>query len=237
MQRTFWAPPSWATVSATWTEPALSFQDYHCSYQTFGIDFTFQTTTDSLSKLKSANPTSKEDWEALSDSIFTELIKKQSSKPGFEKHFAPHLFKLIASTMRDVDIRKSSTMLKTYAEDKAKAEKEAKKSGGQKKTAAAKPKTVGTASAKNVIDTRACKCPFQSAKNPTDYFKQLTNIDPLNPRSPHIQTATRPSMTTLTLCKTPHRPETPSPSSCRSLSKQSTRLQSNLLSHSELIDY
>lgn len=41
-------------------------------------------------------------------------------------------------------------MLKTYAEEKAKAEKEAKKSGGQKKVAAAKPKTVGTSSAKNV---------------------------------------------------------------------------------------
>lgn len=47
-------------------------------------------------------------------------------------------------------------MLKTYAEEKVKAEKEAKKSGGQKtKVASAKPKTVGTSSAKNVIDTRA----------------------------------------------------------------------------------
>lgn len=53
--------------------------------------------------------------------------------------------------MRDVDIRKSSTMLKTYAEEKVKAEKEAKKTGGQKvNKTAAKPKTVGTASAKNV---------------------------------------------------------------------------------------
>lgn len=57
--------------------------------------------------------------------------------------------------MRDVDIRKTSAFLKTYAEEKVKLEKEAKKLGGQKK--APKPKTVGTASAKNVIDTRACK--------------------------------------------------------------------------------
>ena len=62
----------------------------------------------------------------------------------------PHFFKTISSTLRDVDIRKTSTMLKTYAEEKVKAEKEAKKSGGQKKVAAAKPKTVGTSSAKNV---------------------------------------------------------------------------------------
>lgn len=47
-------------------------------------------------------------------------------------------------------------MLKTYAEEKVKAEKEAKKTGGQKvNKAASKPKTVGTASAKNVIDTKA----------------------------------------------------------------------------------
>lgn len=58
--------------------------------------------------------------------------------------------------MRDVDIRKSSTMLKAYAEEKVKAEKEAKKTGGQKvPVGKAKPKTVGTASAKNVIDTNA----------------------------------------------------------------------------------
>ncbi len=96
------------------------------------------------------NPSSKEDWESFADLIYAELIKKQSSKPGFEKHFVSHMYKNIASTLRDVDIRKSSTMLKAYAEDKVKAEKEAKKSGGQKKVAAAKPKTVGTASAKNV---------------------------------------------------------------------------------------
>ncbi|CBQ69320.1 conserved hypothetical protein [Sporisorium reilianum SRZ2] len=108
------------------------------------------------SSLKNANPSSKEDWEAFSDSLFTELIKKHAAKPGFDKHFVPHFLRNIASTLRDVDIRKSSTMLKTYAEDKVKAEKEAKRLGGQKaKVAAAKPKTVGTASAKNVIDTRA----------------------------------------------------------------------------------
>ncbi|GAC95979.1 hypothetical protein PHSY_003557 [Pseudozyma hubeiensis SY62] len=111
---------------------------------------------DPLSTLRTATPSSKEDWETLSTTIFTELIKKHSTQPGFDKHFVPHFYRLIASTLRDVDIRKSSTMLKTYAEEKSKAEKEAKKSGGQKaKVASAKPKTVGTSSAKNVIDTNA----------------------------------------------------------------------------------
>ncbi|EPQ29691.1 uncharacterized protein PFL1_02911 [Pseudozyma flocculosa PF-1] len=109
---------------------------------------------DPVAKIKSSNPTSKEDWEAFSDLIFAELIKKHASKPGFDKHFAPHLIKNLCSALRDVDIRKTSTKLKEYAEEKAKAEKEAKKTGGQKK-AAPKPKTVGTASAKNIIDTKA----------------------------------------------------------------------------------
>ncbi|KAJ1023412.1 hypothetical protein NDA18_004936 [Ustilago nuda] len=117
---------------------------------------TAKIADDAVSKLKTADPSSKQDWEQFSDLLFTELIKTHSTKPGFEKHFTPHLFRNIASTMRDVDIRKSSTMLKAYAEEKVKAEKEAKKTGGQKvPVGKAKPKTVGTASAKNVIDTNA----------------------------------------------------------------------------------
>lgn len=123
----------------------------HC----FALSLTFCHSDESISALKSANPQSKEDWEALSDSLFNELLKNYSTKPGFEKHFVNHLFKNVCSTMRDVDIRKTSVTLKAYAEEKVKLEKEAKKLGGQKK--APKPKTVGTASAKNVIDTRACK--------------------------------------------------------------------------------
>lgn len=116
---------------------------------------TAKLTSDSLSSLSSANPSSKEDWEAFADALYAELIKKHTAKPGFDKHFVPHFYKNIAASLRDVDIRKASTMLKTFAEEKVKAEKEAKKSGGQKaKVGASKPKTVGTASAKNVIDTR-----------------------------------------------------------------------------------
>ncbi|KAN0059666.1 Translation initiation factor 3 subunit J component [Thecaphora frezii] len=109
---------------------------------------------DGVAKLKSSNPSSKEDWEAFSNLIYTELIKKHAAKPGFDKHFVPHLLRNLCTSLRDVDVRKASTLLKEIAEEKVKAEKEAKRTGGQKK-AAAKPKTVGTASAKNIIDTRA----------------------------------------------------------------------------------
>jgi translation initiation factor 3 subunit J len=58
-----------------------------------------------------------------------------------------------------------SASVKTWAEEKTKADKEAKKSGGRANlavaaatggaTGAAKPKTVGTASAKNTYDLGA----------------------------------------------------------------------------------
>ncbi|KAK0549111.1 Translation initiation factor 3 subunit J component [Tilletia horrida] len=104
---------------------------------------------DPLVKLRSANPVSKEDWESYANSLFTELLKKQSTRPGFDKFFAHSLTKLVYQPLRDVEIRKGSTKLRELAEEKVKAEKEAKKNPGGKKP---KPKTIGTSSAKNVMD-------------------------------------------------------------------------------------
>lgn len=104
-------------------------------------------TDDPLAKLKNACPASKEDWEAFSNQLFSEILKKQSTRPGYDKNFVPHFTRLVCSGIRDVDIRKTATKLRELAEEKVREEKEAKKGGGVKK--AAKPKTVGTASAKN----------------------------------------------------------------------------------------
>jgi translation initiation factor 3 subunit J len=60
--------------------------------------------------------------------------------------------------LRDVDCRKQSADWKKIGEDKLKAEREKKMGGGVVKKAA-KPKTVGTSSAKNIIDTGACELP------------------------------------------------------------------------------
>ncbi|KAK0528305.1 Translation initiation factor 3 subunit J component [Tilletia horrida] len=107
---------------------------------------------DALAKLRSANPVSKEDWEAYANNVFNELLKRQSSRPGYDKHFAPFVTKLVYAPLRDVEIRKGSTKLRELAEEKTKAEKEAKKNPGGKKT---KPKSIGTSSAKNTMDLSA----------------------------------------------------------------------------------
>lgn len=106
--------------------------------------------------LKNAKPDSKEDWEKFAEDVYAAVLKSQSTKPGFGKQFLPRFSKLLAENLRDVDCRKQSADWKKIGEDKVKAEREKKMGGGAVKKAP-KPKTVGTASAKNIIDTGACK--------------------------------------------------------------------------------
>lgn len=73
----------------------------------------------------------------------------------------PHFSKLLSDKLRDVDCRKQSTDWKKIGEDKLKAERE-KKLGPAAKKKAEKPKAVGTASAKNKIDTSACELALMS---------------------------------------------------------------------------
>lgn len=103
--------------------------------------------------LRNAKPQSKEDWEKFANDLYASLVKSQSTRPGFDKHFVPALCRLLAEPLRDVDCRKQSADWKKLADDKTKAEKEKKLGGGKRK--AEKPKQVGTASAKNTFDTRA----------------------------------------------------------------------------------
>lgn len=106
--------------------------------------------------LKPTKLSTKEEWEEFSDNLYKTLIKQHSTKPGFDKHFVPHFAKLLSENLRDVDCRKQSTAWKNIADEKTRAEKEKKSGGGVTKTTkGAKPKTVGTASAKNTIDMRA----------------------------------------------------------------------------------
>lgn len=108
-------------------------------------------------ELASANPTSKEDWEAFAKSLYNTLIAPKAGRPGFDKHFFPSLLTLLTTNgLRDVDMRKGSTKLRELAEAKVKADKEMKKTGGNlKKLQTVKPNQVGTSSAKNTIDLKA----------------------------------------------------------------------------------
>lgn len=106
--------------------------------------------------LTSAKPNSKAEWESLAADIAATLFKPQTSRDstGYAKYFVPALTRQLIQPIRDVDARKLSTSVKTWADEKTKAEKEAKRSGGNRivPPAASKPKQVGTASAKNTHD-------------------------------------------------------------------------------------
>lgn len=107
---------------------------------------------DTTASLRIAKPSTKEEWESFASDVYTQIIKKQAGREGFGKSFVPAFSKLLAQEgLRDVDMRKLSTQWKDLAEKKTQADKDAKKFGGKKPAAvAAKPKTVGTSSAKNV---------------------------------------------------------------------------------------
>lgn len=111
--------------------------------------------------LSDAKPSSKEDWEAFAKSLYDKLILPKASRPGFDKHFFPKMITLLTTNgLRDVDMRKGSTKLRELAEAKVKADKDMKRTGGNLRNLQnAKPKQVGTSSAKNTyVITSDSKC-------------------------------------------------------------------------------
>lgn len=107
--------------------------------------------TGAPSSLVDAKPTTKDDWEAFAQELYQSLVQPKASRAGFDKHFFPAFLKLLTTNgVRDVDMRKGATKLRELAEARVKAEKEAKKTGGNlKRLQATKPKQMGTSSAKD----------------------------------------------------------------------------------------
>lgn len=105
-------------------------------------------------------PKTKTEWEQLSQSLYSSVLKTHAAKDpgGFGKHLVPHLTKLLTNEMRDVDTRKLSVTVKGWADEKTAAEQAARRAGGNANAnrggaaGAAKPKSVGTSSAKNTTD-------------------------------------------------------------------------------------
>lgn len=114
------------------------------------LDGTKKGAAGAPASLLEAKPTNKEEWEAFAADLYQTLVQPQASRPGFDKYFFPRLLTLLTTNgLRDVDMRKGATKLRELAEAKVRADKEAKKTGGNVKRPAAKPKQVGTSSAKN----------------------------------------------------------------------------------------
>jgi len=105
-----------------------------------------------LDKLVSANPRTKEDFEALSTRIVEYIIKRHQNKPLYAA-FVEHHVKELAMPLKDVEVRKVASGLTTLANEKQKEQRD--KAGGKKKAKTAAKPTLGVAKAGSKLDTTA----------------------------------------------------------------------------------
>ncbi|KAI9567370.1 translation initiation factor eIF3 subunit [Boletus coccyginus] len=103
-----------------------------------------------LDALLSANPRTKDDFQALSAQIIEFVIKRHQNKPLYPSFVEYHVRQL-AEPLRDVEVRKAASGLTTLANEKQKEQRD-KASGKKKPKSAAKP-TLGAAKVSSKIDT------------------------------------------------------------------------------------
>lgn len=95
-----------------------------------------------LDALLSADPRTKDDFQALSAQIVELVIKRHQNKPLYQSFVEYHVRQL-AEPLRDVEVRKVASGLTTLANEKQKEQRD-KASGKKKPKSAAKP-TLGAA--------------------------------------------------------------------------------------------
>ncbi|KIJ66935.1 hypothetical protein HYDPIDRAFT_180585 [Hydnomerulius pinastri MD-312] len=101
-----------------------------------------------LDSLISANPRTKEDFQAFSGQIMEYIIKRHQEKPLYASFVEYHVRQL-AEPLKDVEVRKAASGLTTLANEKQKEAKD--KASGKKKP---KPKPVlGSAKITSKFDT------------------------------------------------------------------------------------
>jgi translation initiation factor 3 subunit J len=99
-----------------------------------------------LDALLSADPRTKDDFQALSAQITELVIKRHQNKPLYQSFVEYHVRQL-AEPLRDVEVRKVASGLTTLANEKQKEQRD-KASGKKKPKSAAKP-TLGAAKVSN----------------------------------------------------------------------------------------
>jgi len=120
-----------------------------------------------LASLQKANPKTKEEFVALSRQIMELVISRHQDKPLYAT-FVEHHVKELASSLRDVDVRKAASSLTTLANEKQKDSKD--KTTGKKKKGAAKP-ALGGAKTVNKLDTNLYDEALDDFGNdPTDFM-------------------------------------------------------------------
>lgn len=95
------------------------------------------TSSSELDSLISANPRTKEDFQALSSKIIEYVIKRHQNKPLYAS-FVEHHVRALAEPLKDVEVRKAASGLTTLANEKQKEQRD-KSSGKKKPKAASKP--------------------------------------------------------------------------------------------------
>ncbi|PCH39397.1 translation initiation factor eIF3 subunit, partial [Wolfiporia cocos MD-104 SS10] len=108
------------------------------------------TSSSELDYLISAQPRTKEDFIKFSDKVIEYIIKRHQNKPLYAT-FLEHHVRELAMPLRDVEVRKTASVLTTLANEKQKEQRE-KASSKKKPKAAAKP-ILGSAKVSNKVDT------------------------------------------------------------------------------------
>lgn len=104
------------------------------------------SSSNELDALLSADPRTKEDFQALSAQIIEIIINRHQNKPLYPSFVEYHVRQL-AEPLRDVEVRKAASGLTTLANEKQKEQRE-KASGKKKPKSVVKP-TLGAAKVSN----------------------------------------------------------------------------------------
>jgi translation initiation factor 3 subunit J len=83
-----------------------------------------------IKSILNANPKTKEEFIVLSRQIFDLVVKRHQDKPLYAAFVEAHV-REIANPLRDVDVRKSASVLTTLANEKQKEARD--KTSGKKK--------------------------------------------------------------------------------------------------------
>ncbi|KAF8554576.1 translation initiation factor eIF3 subunit [Imleria badia] len=116
----------------------------------FGAATLEGSSSKELDTLLSADPRTKEDFQALSAQIIDLVIKRHQNKPLYPSFVEYHVRQL-AEPLRDVEVRKAATALTTLANEKQREQRD--KAAGKKKPKSAARPTLGAAKVSSKLDT------------------------------------------------------------------------------------
>ncbi|KAG7089364.1 hypothetical protein E1B28_011054 [Marasmius oreades] len=124
--------------------------DLNNAAELFGAAAIGGTSSKELDSLISAQPRTKEDFNALSSKIIEFIIKRHQNKPLYTA-FVEHHVRELAQPLKDVEVRKAASVLTTLANEKQKEQRE--KASGKKKSKASSKPVLGAAKVSNKLDT------------------------------------------------------------------------------------